>query len=256
LRHSFFFRTGLYLLAALLITSCASYKQNIMFTVPEGYALAKQVDVVEKNYTIQKNDYLTVQVFTNSGERIIDPDLKLSQGNPSSEEAKKEVTTYLINDSGTTRFPMVGEMKLEGLTLIQAEDILKQAYAKFYEQPFVRLKCTNKRVIVLGGPGGITGDVVLLINENMRLTEILASSKGLNTDSKSKNIRVLRGDQAYVVDFSTLEGFVKNNMIMEPGDIVYVEPVRRPFSESLRDNAALLSIFTSVSTLIIVLISL
>ncbi|MEO7990771.1 MAG: polysaccharide biosynthesis/export family protein [Chryseolinea sp.] len=227
-----------------------------MFKVPEGYALAKQVDAVEKNYTIQKNDYLTIEVYTNSGERIIDPDLKLSQSNVNSGEAKKEVTTYLINDVGTTRFPMVGEVKLEGLTVLEAEDILKQAYTKFYEQPFVRLKCTNKRVVVLGSPGGVGGGVVPLVNENMRLTEVLALSKGLNSDSKSRNIRVLRGDQAYVVDFSTLEGFVKNNMIMEPGDVVYVEPVRRPFSEGLRDNAALLSIFTSVSTLIIVLISL
>ncbi len=228
-----------------------------MFTVPEGYALAKHVDAVEKNYTIQKNDYLMIEVYTNSGERLIDPDLKLSQTNSNiTLDEKKETTTYLINDSGTTRFPMIGEVKLEGLTLLQAEDILKQAYAKFYEQPFVRLKCTNKRVVVLGGPGGISGSVVPLINENMKLTEVLALSKGLNSDSKASNIRVLRGDQAYVVDFSTLEGFVKNNMIMEPGDIVYVEPVRRPFSEGLRDNAALLTIFTSISTLIIVLISL
>ncbi len=227
-----------------------------MFKVPEGYALSKQVDAVEKNYSIQKNDYLLIEVYTNSGERLIDPDLKLSQINSNSTDEKTEPTIYLVNNSGTTRFPMIGEVKLEGLTLLQAEDVLKQAYARFYEQPFVRLKCTNKRVVVLGGPGGIGGSVVPLINENMRLTEVLALSKGLNSDSKSKSIRVLRGDQAYVVDFSTLEGFVKNNMIMEPGDIIYVEPVRRPFSESLRDNAALLSIFTSVSTLIIVLISL
>jgi polysaccharide biosynthesis/export protein len=226
-----------------------------MFKVPEGFALAKQVDAVEKNYTIQKNDYLTIDVYTNSGERLIDPDLKLSQANSTPDE-KKETTTYLINHSGIARFPMVGEVKLEGLTLLQAEDILKQAYAKFYEQPFVRLKYTNKRVVVLGSPGGVGGNIVSLANENMRLTEVLALSNGLNSDSKSKNIRVLRGDQAYVIDFSTLEGFTKNNMIMEPGDIVYVETVRRPFSESLRDNAALLSIFTSISTLIIVLISL
>ncbi len=227
-----------------------------MFKVPTGYALANQVDAIEKNYTIQKDDYLTLEVYTNSGERMIDPDLKLSQGNQNSTESKQEQTTYLIDNRGVARFPMVGEVKLEGLTLSDAENILSQAYNRFYTQSFVKLKYTNKRVVVLGAPGGPGGSVVPLMNENVKLTEVLAQAKGLNYDSKAKNIRVLRGDKVYVVDLSTLESFVKNNMIMEPGDIVYVEAVRRPFSESLRDNVALLSIFTSLSTLIVVLISL
>lgn len=226
-----------------------------MFKVPEGYALTKQVEGVEKNYIIQKNDYLTLEVYTNNGERLIDPDLKLSQGNNIT-DTKEEEDTYLINQLGTTQFPMVGEIKLEGLTLLQAEEILRQAYGQFYKQSFVRLKYTNKRVVVLGSPGGEGGAVVPLLNENMRLAEVLALAKGLNSDSRAKTIRVLRGDQAYSVDFSTLEDFVNNNMIMEPGDVVYVEPVRRPFSESLRDNIAVFSIFTSLSTLIVVLISL
>ncbi len=227
-----------------------------MFKVPDGFALAKQADSVEKNYIIQRNDYLTLEVYTSNGERIIDPDLKLTSNNLNSTIDDKEEPTYLINALGTARFPMVGEVKLEGLTIQQAEVILAESYNQFYNQSYVRLQYTNKRVIVLGSPGGLGGSVVPLTNENMRLTEVLALAKGLNQDSKSKNIRVLRGDQAFVIDFSTLEGFVKNNMIMEPGDIVYVEPVRRPFSEGLRDNAAVFSIFTSVLTLIIVLVSL
>jgi len=227
-----------------------------MFKVPDGYALAKQVDAVEKNYTIQKNDYLTLDVYTNNGERLIDPDYKLSKDINNVNTTEKEEETYLISQLGTGQFPMVGEVKLEGLTLKEAEEVLRQLYDRFYKQSYVRLKYTSKRVVVLGSPGGQGGTVVPLMYENMRLTEVLASAKGINNDSKARNIRVLRGDQAYVVDFSTLDGFVKSNMIMEPGDVVYVEPVRRPFSEGLRDNIALLSVFTSIATLVVVLISL
>jgi polysaccharide biosynthesis/export protein len=227
-----------------------------MFKVPEGYALAKQVDAIEKTYVIQKNDYLTLEVYTNNGERLIDPDSKLSSDVNNLNDTEEEEDTYLIDELGITQFPMVGEVKLEGLTLKEAEEILKKLYDQFYKQPFVRLKYTNKRVVVLGSPGGPGGAVVPLIYQNMRLTEVLAQAKGLNSDSRANSIRVLRGDQAYLVDFSTLEGFVKNNMIMEPGDVVYVEPVRRPFSESLRDNVAVLSIVSSLTTLIIVLFSL
>ena len=47
-----------------------------MFKAPEGYILKQQALETENNYQIQKNDFLKLEVFTNNGERIIDPDLK------------------------------------------------------------------------------------------------------------------------------------------------------------------------------------
>jgi len=40
---------------------------------------------------------------------------------------------------------------------------------------------------------------------------------------------------------------------VEPGDVIYVEPVRRPFSEALRDYSGALSLLISLTTLVIVL---
>ena len=62
--------------------------------------------------------------------------------------------TYEIDVNGVAKFPMIGEVKLEGLTIRQAEEILQQAYSKFYTDAYVVLRYTNKRVIVLGAPGG------------------------------------------------------------------------------------------------------
>jgi polysaccharide export outer membrane protein len=39
---------------------------------------------------------------------------------------------------------------------------------------------------------------------------------------------------------------------MKPGDIVYVEPVRRPFIEALRDYSPVITIVTSLATLIFI----
>jgi polysaccharide export outer membrane protein len=66
----------------------------------------------------------------------------------------------------------------------------------------------------------------------------------------------LRGEEYFLVDFSTIDGYRKGNMIMQPGDIVYVEPVRRPVSEAVRDYGPLLSLAVSLSTLVIVLVGL
>ena len=222
-----------------------------MFKVPKGYALHQQADIAEKNYIIQKNDFLKLAVHTNNGERVIDPNFEISKDNPTANSSSNRgEADYLVDLNGIVKFPMIADLKLENLTIRQAEEILQKEYSKYYKEAFVVLKYTNKRVVVLGAPGG---QVIPLINENVRLVEILALAKGISENAKAHNIRVLRGSQVFVADFSTIDGYLKNNMIIEPGDIVYIEPIRKPLLEALRDYSPFLGIITSLTALIIIL---
>jgi len=225
-----------------------------MFKVPAGTVLQNQVLEAEKNYSIQKNDILQLEVYTNKGERLIDPDLELAKGEDAQNAASPRIMpSYLVDINGIVKLPMVGALKLEGLKLREAEEILQKEYGTYYQGSFVILKHINKRVVILGAPGG---QVVPLANENMRLVEVLAVAKGIGNDGKAQNIRVLRGDKVFLADLSTFDGYLKNNMVMESGDIVYVEPVRRPFVEGLRDSGPVFSIVASLATLIVVIIEL
>jgi polysaccharide biosynthesis/export protein len=238
-------------LTAGLFFSCGSYRQNIMFQVPEGKALKESLDAAEKNYTIQKNDYLELEVLTNKGEKIIDPEFSQVTGQ-TNQSVGPVKPLYLVDENGIIKFPMIGEIKLEGLTLRKGEEVLQDAYSKFYSDSYVILKYTNKRVIVLGAPGG---QVIPLANENMRLVEVLALAKGVTNDAKAQNIRVLRDDQVFVADLSTFDGYVKNNIVIRPGDVVYVEPIRKPFTEGVREYGPILSIITTLTTLVVVIIN-
>ena len=112
------------------------------------------------------------------------------------------------------------------------------------------LRVINKRVTVLGALGG---KVIPLANENIRLTEVLALAGGINTDAKARNIRILRGDEVVVADFSTVEGYLRDNILIQSGDIVYVEPVRRPFVEALQSYLPIASLAVSIATVVIIL---
>jgi len=240
------------LLALVVLASCG-YKQNIMFKVPENVVMKQQVAEAEKNYIIQKNDYLKLAVYTSGGERIIDPDLELMKDLPAQNNTTRPDPDFLVDANGIAKFPMIGEIKIEGLTIRKAEEMLQKEYARFYKEPFVTLLYTNKRVFVLGAPGG---KVIPLVNENVTLAEILSLANAIDNNSKAQNIRVMRNEQYFVADFSTVEGYFKTNMIMQHGDIVYVEPIRRPVSEAARDYGSLLSLAISITTLIVVLIGL
>ncbi len=222
-----------------------------MFRVPEGAKLQQQIATAEHNYTIRKNDNLNLEVYTNKGERIVDPDFQLSKdGAGAAGAVTEQPKNYLVDISGVAKLPLVGEIKVEGLTLRQAEEILQKEFTKFYQDPYIVLSVSSRRVFVLGAPGG---QVIPLTNENTKLVEVLAAAKGIEKNGKAHNIRVLRGDQIFVADFSTFEGYTKSNMVIEPGDVVYIEPIRRPFTEGFQEYGPLVSVAVSVITLLVIL---
>jgi polysaccharide biosynthesis/export protein len=245
-----FRRVPLYFIMSGLLVSCATYKQNIMMKPGEGFVpdpIKASALQAERNYVIQKNDFLVLDIYSNSGEKLIDPNPELSESKQSPSDNKNEIK-YLVDLNGVSKFPMIGEIKVEGLTLRHAELVLQKEFEKYFKSPFVTLRFINKRVVVLGAPGG---QVIPLENENITLAEVLALAKGIEINGKAHNIRVVRGEQVFLADLATIDGFQKANMIIEPGDIVYVEPVRKPLIEGFRDYSILVSLVVSITSLII-----
>jgi polysaccharide export outer membrane protein len=237
-----------------LLAACSSYKQNLMFKTPDDFVGKKttEADATVKNYVIQVNDYLKLEVYSNKGERIIDPDGALyNDKNPQAQNQARVEPTYLVTVDGTVKFPMIGSIALLGMTIREAEQKLQAAYDNYYKQCYVQLTFSNKRVIVLGSPGG---QVIPLMNENVSLMEAIAMAKGIENDGKAHNIRIIRGQDVYLVDLSTIEGVKAGSMIIQPGDIIYIEPTRRPFTEGIRDFAPIFSIIMSLTTLVVVTI--
>lgn len=287
-----FRRSGwLYLLclSMALLSSCSKryYNQRTMFRLTDDKGnmvdttkLRTAVNRAARNYVIQPNDYLEVRVYTNKGERLIDPNGELTFGQPggASPSGGSRSTTgstgagggaqrnvgagagststgsgFLVQADGTVTLPMANKVKVSGLSLLQADSVLKIRYNDFYKESFVTTHVTNNRVLVLGAPGG---QVIPLVNDNMNLLEILALAGGVDGQSsggsslyrfggRANNIRIIRGDlknpQVQIIDLTTLDGMRRANLQMEPNDIIYVEPIRRPFLDALVDAGPAIS---------------
>lgn len=227
-----------------------------MFKPTEGFqpeVYKKEAQALEKNYIIQRNDYLTLKIYSNNGERLIDPNPDMSgQSNSSNSQQSEDEIHYLVDVNGIAKLPLVGELHLEGLTLRQAEEIVQKEYSKFFKESFVIFSYVNKRVIVLGAPGG---QVLPLTNQNVRVAEVLGMAKGLSNDARANNIKLIRGDHVYQIDFSTIKGYLEGNMLVEAGDILYVEPIRRPLTEGLKDSYIIVSLLLTITNTAILIYS-
>jgi len=222
--------------------------------VPEALAMA--VEDAKRNYTIQEDDYLELNVYTNGGEVIIDPNREIlsefgGRGGQNSQNQQELNPQFLVRADGMVKLPVIGDIELAGLTLNQADSLLAIEYSAYYEGVFVLTRYVNKRVIVLGSTGG---KVIPLENENISLIEVLALA-GLGNQSRADKIRLIRGDLddplVRIIDLSTIDGMKNASLNIQPNDIIYVEPVQRVTNDAIRDITPVLSLITSVLTLFV-----
>jgi protein involved in polysaccharide export with SLBB domain len=285
-----------------LFASCAStryYNQRVLFRLTDDNGnridtakLRVAVNRTDRNYRIQPNDFLDIRVYTNKGERIIDPNGELQLGSSAGQISSLTPRTtaspqgrsgsqvsrtgtngsgsgleLLVQANGMVAVPIIGQTRLSGFTLHQADSTLQVLFTPYYRDTFIQTRVTNNRVIILGSPGGV---VIPLANDNMNLLEVLALAGGVDGSGgggggggvyryggKTSNIRIIRGDlknpQIEQIDLSTIAGMRRANLQMEPNDIIYIEPVRRRFLEGLADaGPALSATATLLSTINII----
>ncbi|SDK70310.1 polysaccharide export outer membrane protein [Catalinimonas alkaloidigena] len=259
-------------LLLLVCTSCSYYKQDILFRT-DGTANAASLQMsladAERNYKIRVNDFLILALYTNDGEVILDPtgeltrEMGLRQNNVvgggggnqgQNNRSNMLLRQYLVRYDGTTKLPLVGDVKLAGLTHYQADSVLAERFSEFYEDPFVICRVNNRRVFILGGSSGRGGgQVVDLENENTNLIEILARSGGVGSFANAGNIRLIRGDlknpTVQIINLQTIEGLRQAELQVLPNDIIYIEPGRRNVFEGLRDVSPFIGLTSSLITL-------
>jgi polysaccharide export outer membrane protein len=213
-----------------------------------GTQLTAEARALETNYTIQPNDLLNVKVYTKNGEMIIDPEYELTKNINTNNRNNRPDPEYLVRLDGSIYLPMVGDVVLQGLTIHEANLKLVELYSEYFVDPYVITKYTNKRVTVLGAPGG---QIIPLTNENMSVAEVIAMAGGLQKVGNASKITLLRGEDVFLIDFSSVDEYYKTNQIVKAGDIIYIEPINRLIAENSSTFALVLSSITTITALLV-----
>lgn len=249
-------KIAFFILVASLFTAC-NYNSSRMLKPSRNYKYSQKPSQPILQYKISPNDQLQFRLYANDGFKLIDL-TSLTSGNNGngSTYIQRNYLTYKVEFDGKVKLPLLGRVNIAGMTIRQAEAFLEQKYAKYYKGPFVLLSVANKRVIVFPGNGG-DAKVVPLDNDNTTLLEGLALAGGISQNGKARKIKLIRGDiknpQVYNIDLSTLKGAEAANFILQPNDIIYVEPRTNDVRQVVGTVAPIVSLITSVLTLYIIL---
>lgn len=231
----------------LSMTSCRSLRPSEMFIVDEDYPISEFEQTSSKEYQIKPFDKLAMRITTNDGFSLIglgDQKNQISGNNPE----RQRGLIYLVEFDGKLKLPVVGRVSIAGLTIREAEAFLEEQYAKYYQEPFVLIEVTNRKVIVFKD-GGTQGIVLTIPSENLTLIEALAQSGGITDISKSYQIKLIRKDsngvqKVYLFDVSHLKNLQESNILLEANDIIYIESKPKYFKRVMTEVAPYISLFT------------
>ena len=133
----------------------------------------------------------------------------------------------LVDASGYVTLPLIGKVKVAGLTQTQAAERITKRLKKYLNSPSVYVEVLNKRIYVLGevkNPG-----VVKLDKEKMNLFEAIAFSGDLTNSAVRDNIIIVsydprKGMTMRSVDLTNFRKIHYASLMLRPNDIVYVQP--------------------------------
>jgi polysaccharide export outer membrane protein len=181
--------------------------------------------MLTEQYHLSPTDAVSFKILSNEGFKLVD--LAPNQTMQSFTGSTIETT---VEPDGTIKVPLIGRVKVAGLTTRETEQLLETRFSEFYVGPYILLRVTNKRVIVFPGNAG-TARVVNILNNNTTVFEALAMAGGITEDGRAYRVKLVRKadpkPKVYLMDLSTIDGLRDGNTVVLANDIIYVEPRNR-----------------------------
>ena len=202
----------------LLFSGCASKSE---YKLMQTEKVQQNTTVSDRSieYRILPQDRIELSLYKNPEQESMVSSQELGQS------MRKE--GILVNAAGYITAPLIGKVKIAGLTQTQAADRITTEYKKYLNTPSVYLEVLNKRLFVLGEvnkPGVINID-----KEKMTLFEAIAFAGDLTDSAVRKDIIILsnskeKGMQMRRVDLTNFDTMHYASLMLRPNDIVYVQP--------------------------------
>lgn len=214
-------------LLLLALSACNSTKEVIYLQDVEPY---KAQEIAQRfEMFIRADDLLSIMVNSK------DPELAMPFNMPvvtyqvgGSMYGQQRVLGYLVDVNGEIDFPILGKLKVAGLTRLQLTEMIKNKLIEedLIKDPVVTVQFMNFKISVMGEvarPGSFT-----INSDRITLLEALSMAGDLTIYGRRDRVAVIReveGKRTILFhDLRSADLFMSPCYYLQQNDIVYVEP--------------------------------
>ncbi len=216
---------------AVLLGSCGSTKDVPYFQNAETVDLSKSATLYDAR--IMPKDQITITVSTTNDEAAapfnmtVPTPLSVGQRNSYSQPM---LQTYLVDNNGFINFPILGALKVGGMTKTECENMIQEKirpYMASTENPIVTVRMTGYQISVIGEvnrPGTFT-----VSREKITVLEALAQAGDLTIYGQRKNVQLIREDangqkSIHFLDLTDANLINSPYYYMQQNDVINVTP--------------------------------
>jgi len=232
-RYKFYYKYFLSMLVfPLIISSCGSSEKIAYVQNPEQMSNVTNQKLFDAR--IMPKDILTVTVTTIDPEAAVPFNLSVpttvSQANTKTLTSQPVLQDYLVANDGTIDFPIIGEIKVAGLTKKECEAMILEKirpYLAETEKPIVTVRMSSYSIAVLGEvktPGSFP-----VSREKINVFEALAMAGDMTIYGVRDRVRLIREDakgnkEIQILDLTDANIINSPYYYLQQNDIIYVEP--------------------------------
>ncbi|MFT3825803.1 MAG: polysaccharide biosynthesis/export family protein [Chitinophagaceae bacterium] len=222
-----------------------------------SFDTSKYTTLTPKEITIQKNDILSIVVYSDNAEASTIYNQPMAPVS-SSGSSGSQTTGYLVNDQGDIQFQGLGTLRVEGLTKIQLSSLLYDKLKEKLNNPYFSIRFMNYRILVQGEVNH-SGEFQIP-NERITILEAIALAGDVTIYAKRDDvllIRELNGKRDIVrLDITDPNIFYSPYYYLKQNDLVVVQPTKRKPSATRQENIQNLGIAASLLSMAILIYSL
>ena len=257
-----FFRKAKFLLGVLLLlTSCTSYQKIPYLQDFETVNATEEVTAMYDAH-IRPKDLLTITVNTTDPEAAAPFNLTVQSAANSNltqwVTQQAALQQYLVDNQGNIDFPVLGELHLGGLSMNEAESMIREKLQPFLkETPIVTVRMVNYKISVLGEvakPG-----TFIINNEKVNVLEALAMAGDMTIWGLRDNVKLVREEEdgkrnIVVLDLNRADIVKSPYYHLQQNDILYVSPNKTKAKNS--DTGQSTSLWVSATSILVSIASL
>ena len=234
--------------------SCSYKQQQALFenNVSADTAVSEAIRVT--NYRIKPQDLLQIRNLQNRKYIVDEP--VTSAASASTSSSNNDGQTFQVEDNGNVTLPILGDVKVAGLTRTEAKNQIETLYRRELKDPIIELKIVNLKVTMLGEIKA--QGIYNLIRDRTSLIEVIGEAGGLTEKANPKKVKIIRGDmknpQVIEVDLSDINTLADSRIMLENNDIIYIAQNKRAIrTEKLQSMSAILQpVITLLNTALII----
>lgn len=221
MKNIFLVKKAILIFFAMFLFSCVNKKEIVYYQNIDSIDHSAKSNSYE--IKIQPDDLLSIIVLADNPEVVIPFNLGASEEDSSGKQAG---ATYLVNANGFIDFPVLGKLKVSGLTRTETLQLLQEKVGVYIKNPIITIRITNFKISV---QGEVSESGVFPINtERVTLIEALSMARDLTIYGRRDNILIIReidGVKSFNrVDITKADFMNSPFYYLAQNDVVYVEP--------------------------------